>query len=152
MHDKRPVVVGIDVGEHARVALQHAIEEADARDADLHVVHVLDFTPAVLHLAGGVIDTAQVADSHRGVVWAAVEEMIERAPVTVVRKDLDGYPADVLVDYCDEVDAGLLVLGTRGRGRLSSTFLGSTSLRALERARCNVFIAKPAAVRSPDIG
>jgi nucleotide-binding universal stress UspA family protein len=65
------------------------------------------------------------------------------------RVDLDGYPADELVGYCAEVGADLLVMGTRGRGRLTSTFLGSTSLRALERAKCVVLIAKSPNRESP---
>lgn len=136
------VVVGVDGSDHSLKALRTAIDEAAMRDAELHVVHVVDFTPAILHLAGDVtIDTADVAAAHRQQVWETVAELLSTAE-NVKRVDLEGYPADSLVDYCTEVGADLLVLGTRGRGRLATTFLGSTSLRALERAHCNVLIAK----------
>ncbi|HEX9846889.1 MAG TPA: universal stress protein [Acidimicrobiia bacterium] len=140
---RRVVVVGIDGSDHSLVALRRAAEEARLRQAETHVVHVADVSPAVLHLPGDVtIDTADLAASQRKAVWEKAEPVLSAFEVTSKQVDLEGYPADALVDYCDQTNADLLVLGTRGRGRLSSTFLGSTSLRALERAHCDVLIAK----------
>lgn len=143
MTDDQVVVVGIDGSEHSIVALRRAIAESGLRSADLHVVHVADVTPAVLHLPDNVtVTTEDMAAAERQAAWSRVEPILVTAPDSTKRVDLEGYPADALVDYCQEVDADLLVLGTRGRGQLASTFLGSTSLRALERAACNVLIAK----------
>jgi nucleotide-binding universal stress UspA family protein len=138
------VVVGYDGSEHSDLALRRAIQEAGLRDAELHVVHVEDVTPAVLHLPDGVtVSTLDLAATRREEVWAQGVRLLDfDGPIS--RVDLDGYPADELVDYCAEVSADLLVMGTRGRGRLATTFLGSTSLRALERAHCDVLIAKSA--------
>jgi nucleotide-binding universal stress UspA family protein len=115
------------------------------RSADLHVVYVTDVTPAILHMASDVtIDTVAIARIQQEAVWKAVTPLIEGLEgVEVSRVDLDGYPADRLVDYCDQQGAELLVVGTRGRGRLAATFLGSTSSRALEHAHCDVLVAKP---------
>ena len=136
------VVVGYDGSEQSDVALRRAIEEAGLREAELHVVHVVDVTPAVLHLPGGVaVNTADVADAKRREVWERAVALIDSGG-SIKQVDRNGYPADALVDYCTEIGADLLVMGTRGRGRLASTFLGSTSLRALEQAECDVMIAK----------
>ena len=140
---QRVVVVGIDGSDQSLVALRRAVEEARLRDAEAHVVHVADVTPAMLHLPGDVtIDTVDLAAVQRKAVWEKAKPVLSVSNVRIKRVDLDGYPADALVDYCDQTKADLLVMGTRGRGRLSSTFLGSTSLRALERAHCDVLIAK----------
>lgn len=137
------MVVGIDGSGHSLVALRRAMEEADAREAELHVVHVADVTPAQLHLPGDVtISTTDLAEAERQEVWDRATALLESAPGSSRMVELDGYPPDALVDYCEEVQAALLVMGTRGRGRLASTFLGSTSLRALEHAKCDVLIAK----------
>ena len=136
------MVVGIDGSDHSLVALRVAIEEAKRRDADLHVVYINDYTPAVLHLPGAVtVNTADIAEARRTEVWRSAAPLIDSVPFAK-RVDREGYPADSLVAYCDEVGAVLLVLGNRGRGRLASTLLGSTSLRALERAHCDVLIVK----------
>jgi nucleotide-binding universal stress UspA family protein len=138
------VVVGYDGSEQSDLALHRGIEEASLRGGEVHVVHVVDVTPAVLHLPKGVtVSTLELAAARRREVWEKAAPLLDSdAPIR--RIDLDGYPADELVDYCAEVSADLLVMGTRGRGRLASTFLGSTSLRALERAQCGVLIAKSA--------
>ena len=47
------IVVGYDGSEQSDLALRRGIEEAALREAELHVVHVVDVTPAVLHLSGG---------------------------------------------------------------------------------------------------
>lgn len=136
------MVVGIDGSDHSLVALRAAIEEARRRDADLHVVYITDYTPAVLHLPGDVsVNTADVAEARRIEVWQSAAPLIDSLPFAQ-RIDLEGYPADSLVGYSHDVGAVLLVLGNRGRGRLASAFLGSTSLRALERAHCDVLIVK----------
>ena len=138
------VIVVYDGSEQSEVALRRAIEEAGLRAAELHVVHVVDVTPAVLHLAGGVtVNTTDLADARRREVWEKAAPLMDSGGPSR-RVDLEGYPADALLDYCREVGADLLVMGTRGRGRLASTFLGSTSLRALEHAQCDVMIAKEA--------
>lgn len=141
-----PVVVGVDGSSQSLVAVEAAIEQAVLRGTDLHVVHCADITPAILHLAGGVtVDTRELAERDHEAVWEAVAPALENAPVTVTRIDLAGYPSDELTRYCDENDAALLVVGTRGRGRVASTVLGSTSLRSLENAQCNVLVARDSA-------
>jgi len=142
--DRGVVVVGIDGSDHSLIALRTALAEAKARRAKLDVVYASDVSAAVLHLPGDItVDTRDLADASRAEVWSKAAPILGSTEgVEVERVDLDGYPADTLIDHCNEVGAELLVLGTRGRGRLASSFLGSTSLRALEHARCDVLIAK----------
>lgn len=137
------VVVGIDGSDPSLVALARAIEEASLRNAEVHALYCSDVDGAILHLPGDmVVSTKDLEEVKRRRVWDRASIIIDSADVDVQMVDLDGYPADAIVGYCGEVGATLLVLGTRGRGRLASTFLGSTSLRALEHATCDVLIAK----------
>jgi len=75
-------------------------------------------------------------------VWAAAAGELDVDDLEVERVDLEGYPPDVLVDYASQVDAELLVLGTRGRGEIASLILGSTSHRAIHLATCDVLVVK----------
>lgn len=143
--EKRPlIVVGTDGSDHAANAIRRAAAEAKVWDADLHLVYVTDFTMSYHFVADTVVvDVTELAKIQREAVWGDTEKILEEIDYPVTRVDLEGYPADTLVDYCTERGAEMLVLGTRGRGRLASTFLGSTSMRALEQSRCDVLIAKP---------
>jgi nucleotide-binding universal stress UspA family protein len=135
-----PVVVGVDSSPHSVTVLQKAILEARRRSTDLHVVHV--FNPPVVYLEVP-IDLARVADAERAAVWGGLGSLIADSGVEVTRVDLDGYPPDTLVAYATDVDAAVLVVGTRGRGELASLILGSTSARAIHLAKCDVLVVKP---------
>jgi nucleotide-binding universal stress UspA family protein len=104
------------------------------------VVHCVDIQPAVLHLPGGTTDTREIAKAQHATVHDKVGEALgERS---FERVGLEGYPPDELADYTGGVGADLLVLGSRGRGRVAGAVLGSTSLRCLEQAEVPVLIVK----------
>lgn len=133
------VVVGIDDSPVARAVLSRAMNQARWRGTDLHVVHVFHLPMVYTEAA---INWSEVAEAQRTAVWAAVAEELEVEDVRIERVDLEGYPPDVLVDYASQVDAELLVVGTRGRGEIASLILGSTSHRAIHLATCDVLVVK----------
>jgi nucleotide-binding universal stress UspA family protein len=140
-----PVVVGIDGSEAGFEALRHALREAAWRGVALHVVHVLDVTPAVLHLEDDqTIDTRELAESDRAAVWKRAEPIIGDASREVIRVERDGNPGKTLIGYCSEVGASVLVVGPRGRNRVTKLLLGSTADAAIKDAGCDVLLVKAA--------
>jgi nucleotide-binding universal stress UspA family protein len=137
------VVVGLDGSEASLLALRHSLHEATWRGVELHVVHVLDVTPAVLHLAGNQrISTRDLAESDRVEVWNRATPILEAGGLEVVRVNREGKPADVLSEYCQEVGASVLVVGPRGRGRVAEALLGSTAQSVVKSAQCDVLVVK----------
>jgi nucleotide-binding universal stress UspA family protein len=57
-----------------------------------------------------------------------------------------GDPASQVIRRAAEIGADLVVLGSRGRGELASTVLGSVSAAVAERAPCSVLVARTGAV------
>lgn len=134
------VVAGVDFSAHAVKVLGRALDEARRREAELHVVHV--FNPPMIYMEVP-IDMGEMAEGERKAVWSQLEPELSGAGIAVTKVDLEGYPPDVLVAYATDVDASVLVLGTRGRGDLASLILGSTSHRAIQLATCDVLVVKP---------
>ncbi len=138
-----PVVVGIDGSEASLFALVRAIHEAGWRGVPLHVVHVLNITPAVLHLAHDrTITTRELAETDREEVWRRAVPALERCEVSVVEVNREGDPGEILCDYAREIDASVLVVGPRGRGRLMDALLGSTAHTVVKDADCDVLVVK----------
>lgn len=138
-----PVVVGIDGSDASMAALGLAIREAGWRGVELHVLHSLDVTPAVLHLANDqAIGTRDLAESDRKEIWKRATPLLDEASVEVVRVNRDGNPASTLVEYCNEVGASVLVVGPRGRGRVADVILGSTAQTLVKTAKCDVLVVK----------
>jgi nucleotide-binding universal stress UspA family protein len=140
-----PVVVGIDGSEAGYEALRHAVREAGWRGVALHVVHVLDVTPAVLHLEHDqTINTRELAESDRTEIWRRAAPILDEAGPEVVRVERDGNPGKTLVAYCAEAEASALVVGQHGRGMVEKLFAGSTADASIKDAHCDVLLVKQA--------
>jgi len=137
------IVVGVDDSERSAIAARKACRLAGMLDAEVHAVHVTHVPAAMLAVLAGVPAAAsEFTDAQRAAVWETVGPMLDAGGVPVTRVDLEGYPADALVEYAERVEAGLIVVGSRGRGEFASLVLGSTSHRVVNQATCDVLIAK----------
>jgi nucleotide-binding universal stress UspA family protein len=137
------IVVGIDDGPTSVRALERACSFAGRLGADMHVVFVSHVPATVLAAMSGLPTIGDdFADAQRTTVWAQADPILDGCRETVTKVDLEGYPPDVLVEYAAEVDADLIVVGSRGRGDLASLVLGSTSHRVVNHAPCDVLVVR----------
>ena len=138
-----PVVVGVDGSPESGAALDAAIREASCRSTQLHVVHVVDITPAILHLAGGeTISTRDIAAERHDHVWESIRGTLEGSGVEVVRVDREGHAGSTIAEHASDVDAQLIVVGSRGLGRVKTLVLGSTAHAAINLADRSVLVVK----------
>lgn len=137
------IVVGIDDGPTSTRALKRACALADSLGAALHVVFVSHVPATVLAAMSGLPSIGDdFAEAQRTTVWKEASPVLDGCTQPVTRVDLEGYPPDVLVDYAGEIDADLIVVGSRGRGDLASLVLGSTSHRVVNHAPCDVLVVR----------
>jgi nucleotide-binding universal stress UspA family protein len=132
------VVVGVDGSARSLDALRWAAAEARARDADLDVVHSwrlpIMTTPDV-HAA--FPDFKCMESNGRALLDAGIADPALTGP------RVDGHlthdsPASALLERA--AGAGLLVVGTRGLGRVTGAMLGSVSRQLLHHAPCPVVV------------
>ncbi|MFP4628082.1 MAG: universal stress protein [Halobacteriales archaeon] len=124
-------------------AVSRALDLARTFDARIHVLFVAD---AVVGAEGDLDELARV---QRGIGEAAVEAIAERAgafdrPVEVDRRE--GVVHEAILEYVDEADVDLVVMGTRGRS--GRPHLGSTTQRVLARAAVPVMAVR---LETPDL-
>jgi nucleotide-binding universal stress UspA family protein len=146
------VVVGIDGSEGSEAALRFALEEARLRGAILRVVHayVLPLSevapdPFLLEFPSvpGPELEAIADDLGKGassLIDAAIDRVLAggEAGVELERVAIEGSPAAALIDQAEGAD--LLVVGSRGHGRVHGLLLGSVSQQCVSHAPCPVAI------------
>ena len=146
MHSKSAgIVVGVDGSAHANRALLWAIRRATVEHRRLTLAHSINSaSPAFIDAA--IVDSR----SSRSILEMAGQQVLDDARSTVedTATDLDVHeafaladPRDVLLRLSEKAD--MLVVGSRGRGRVRSLLLGSVSAALVQHARCPVVVVRP---------
>lgn len=65
----------------------------------------------------------------------------------VTWRDAVGQPAEMIAQRARAMEADLIVVGSRGRGPIATTLLGSVSAGVIDRAPCPVLVARRSEVR-----
>jgi nucleotide-binding universal stress UspA family protein len=136
-----PVVVGVDGSPVSEAALAYAFEAASVRQVPLVAVHawqdaMIDTSVELLYDWTAVEAGEQQVLAERLAGWAS-----KYPDVAVERVVVRDRPAHALQER--SVGAGLLVVGSRGRGGLVGAVLGSVSQKLLHHAACPVVIVRP---------
>ncbi len=142
------IVVGVDGSAHARQALRFALSEATLRGARVDVVGSWSVPPLAATGVGMVpafdLLRAELGDSAREVLAGELTDAGDAAAGLEIEQIVaQGDAAGVLVDAAAGAD--LLVVGSRGRGNVTGTLLGSVSRACLHHAPCPVAIVHDAA-------
>lgn len=137
------IIAAVDASPAARPVVQRAIEQARSTGDDIQVVHVFQPPSTVYPIEGMYLtDDEEFERAEHELVWKDIEDLLNGAPVATDKVGLRGYPASALVEHGREVDAGLIVIGSRGRGGFASLVLGSTSQAVIHDAACDVLVVK----------
>ncbi|HRW02209.1 MAG: universal stress protein [Austwickia sp.] len=140
-----PVVVGVDDLAPSGAALEAAAEVAERSGAPLRVVRAVEYHAFIPTIAsdGATVaeyDEALRHEAHRMVADAAAKVREKHPDLVIEEAALDGAPAFVLGRESHK--AGLVVVGSRGRGGFAGLLLGSTSHALLHEAACPVMVVR----------
>jgi nucleotide-binding universal stress UspA family protein len=148
----RNVLVAYDGSPEAELALAHAVALAQNQRARLALVAVVGPVPPLAWQApGGVrqLHEDQQADLDRR-LRAAADRVPDDLPLTT--RLLDGDPAQELLRAAREGDHDVIIMGSRGRGRVTAALLGSVSNRLLHAAPVPVIVVHaPRGDEDPDL-
>lgn len=137
------LVLAVDDSDSSEIAAKRAVALGEALDAEVHAVHTVHVAPTVVSALSTVPNSLiEFVAAERGAVWDRIGPILDGSTSPVLRIDLDGYPPDTVANYADEVNAEMIIVGSRGRGGIASLVLGSTSQRLIHIAHCDVLVAR----------
>jgi nucleotide-binding universal stress UspA family protein len=136
------IVLAIDGSEYSERAAELAKHLATAGNEEVVVTHVTELLPARFQTYPGMdyeadqptIELAEryVADMEEAGIKARVE----------LRSAQYGGIARLLTNVAEDVNAGLIVMGSHGRGDLTALLLGSVAHKVLHLSTRPVLIAR----------
>ena len=137
------ILLATDGSRDAELAAQTTVGLADSTSSELHVVHVGPVTliPYYPDIPEGT-EPARVEREAERLLDEQVER-IEAAGGSVTQSHLRMGGADEeIVALGEEMGAGLIVVGSRGRGRLGRALMGSVSDSVVRHAHCPVMVVR----------
>jgi nucleotide-binding universal stress UspA family protein len=133
------ILLATDGLESMALASRAAVDLARGGGAQLHVVHVWHTVPSPHY--DDVIRSG-LKDAGRETLDAQVR-WIEEGGGTVAGAHLrEGRAVEEIVGQAEEIGAGLVVVGSRGMGRLGRMVMGSVSTGLAHRSHCPVLIVR----------
>jgi nucleotide-binding universal stress UspA family protein len=141
----KKILIATDGSSSALQAVEFGLELAEEHRAEpifVHVAPAADVLPVTgFALAGPVSVPHELGEHDRSSLEEALE-LAERRGIEARSRLLVGGAARQIVAYADEIDADLIVVGSRGLGAIGSTLLGSVSRKVLHDANRPVLIVR----------
>jgi nucleotide-binding universal stress UspA family protein len=138
------ILVATDGSREAALAVTTAADLAKSTDSELHVVHVGEL-PLVYHPERHAYRAEY--EEHEREAQQRLEAQLERiegADATLLAQShlRMGRADEEIVELAQSIDAGMIVMGSRGQGRLRRALVGSVSESVVRHAHCPVCIVR----------
>jgi nucleotide-binding universal stress UspA family protein len=139
MYDR--ILVAVDHSEASDRAVAAARDLAVLSNGEVWVLHLRE---REMGAKTGVLAVDETTDDANAAVAASVE-VLTKAGVKAhgeVRNTIFGYAAREIVNDAMEIDADVIVMGSRGRGDLAGLLLGSTAHKVIHLSDRPVLVVR----------
>jgi len=139
----RNILVALDSSATAGRALGEAVELAEAVKARLTIISIAPPMPSYAYRAGidlGALKHEAEAETEQ-LLRDAVAGLPNDLPVTTVLKH--GHPGEEIVTQIEAGDHDLVVMGSRGLGRVSANLFGTVGGYVHYHSRTAMLVVQP---------
>jgi nucleotide-binding universal stress UspA family protein len=151
------ILLATDGSREAELAGQTAADLAQKTGSELHMVHVFGIAPvgppvypSATEFEGAEQEEEAEAEQPQRISEQRAREVLDAEAKkvrsvggTVAEEHLvEGRVAPEIVALAEEIGAGLIVLGSRGRGGIRRALMGSVSDSIVSHAHCPVLVVR----------
>ncbi len=139
----KSILVPVDGSDHALRALDVACDLAQKYGATLRLVHAYPpiFTDSTMGGAGIEPLIARRTEAGEAVL-ARAREHVRDCVLDITTELREAPDAEAILEEADAHHCDLIVMGTRGLGRLTGLLLGSVSQKVVQHAKCPVLLVR----------
>ena len=133
------ILLAIDGSEYSNKALAYAANMAEIYRATLWLVHVFPHTSDLL----GYDDYEKLYAKRKCAgqsILDAAAELLGESPFEIRTELREGPEAESILDFAENSQADIIVMGTRGMGAIKGLLLGSVSRKVIHYANCPVMV------------
>ena len=138
----RTIVLAVDGSRYSEKAVELAKRLAMSTNDEVVVTHVTELLPSRFQTYPGLDYEADREVIERAKEYATELEEAGIKARTELRSAPDGAIARILTNLAENLDAGLIVMGSHGRGDLTALLLGSVAHKVLHLSQRPVLIAR----------
>lgn len=136
------ILLGVDGSEHALHTAKTAADLARSLNSEtLRIVVAFEAFPPYLgepNMQTAISGRMKEAET----ILKKAMEVVGDIPSEVHTEILEGPPAEAILDVAKTRKSDLIVMGSRGLGRLAGALLGSQSQKVVQHASCPVLIVR----------
>ena len=136
------ILLAVDGSEYSLHAARVASDLAQAMKSQALRI-VVAFEPIPVHLGEPYMQeaiNARLREAEAIVQKAA--ETVGTISAEIHTETIEGNPAEVILEVAKTHNSNVVVMGSRGLGRLAGLLLGSTSQKVVSHAPCPVLIVR----------
>ena len=133
------ILCPVDFSEFSDAALATAVPLARDQEGSLYLLHVVEPIPPMGAGHTGVAFT----DRDMRELQSRLNDTLSNVEDVPIERYMEyGEPSDQIVDFANEHDIDLIVMGTHGRSGISRVAMGSVAERVVRRATSAVLTVK----------
>ena len=144
------ILLATDGSKQAELAALTAVDIAASTNSELHMVTVARLEPRPAHdipESGSYLKRwyASIEREAQEVLDKEVKEVTKSKKTRGIIPQVHlgrGQPDREIVHLADEIGAGLMVMGSRGRGGVRRALMGSVSASVVRHAHCPVLVVR----------
>jgi nucleotide-binding universal stress UspA family protein len=144
------ILVATDGSEEAALALTTAADLAKSTNSELHIAYVFPTTVQRPFPNPITARPAEILERELEEAMRQAQSFLDREVEQVKGEGVEvadthltrGRPDTELVHLSEEIDAGLIVMGSRGLGGVRRALMGSVSDSVVRHAHCPVLVVR----------
>ena len=137
------IFIATDGSEPNKEAVKHGLELAKISEAKLYVGYVVDTAAfASIPMDAGWEMMYELLEKEAREATSSVSEMAKSQDIDVETIILEGHPSHEIIEFGENNNIDLIILGTLGKSGLDRFLLGSVAEKVLRNSKVPVLVVR----------